>query len=431
MTPNIVFVTCHDLGKHLGCYGWKSVPSPALDAIAQRGVLFDNSFCTAPQCSPSRSSLHTGRHAHSNGMMGLSHQPFRWRMHADEQHLAQRLQAAGYTTALIGVQHLVNGDEVASLGYDSSVDRGPARDMGAAAAAFLSAPERHQKPFYLEVGFFEPHRPYDFGGIGGDDSKGTRLPPYILDSPEARSDFARLQGAIGALDGGVSQIIEALDANNLTDNTWFIFTVDHGLAMPRAKCTCYDPGIETALIMHWPDAGLTGGRRYSEMVSHVDMVPTVLDALGMDIPSNLHGQSYWPLLRGQAYQPNEQIFAEKTFHTTYEPMRAIRTRTHKLIANLDQDIAVNVPSDIQRSPIYPQMLDRITPRRPHFELYNLVDDPKETHNMAGEPEVADIERELKQLLLAWMEATDDPILKGPVPSNFYHDTLAMLRGEIL
>ncbi|MBZ0304162.1 MAG: sulfatase, partial [Anaerolineae bacterium] len=316
--PNIVFITCHDLGQHLGCYGWKSVPSPVLDGIAQRGILFENSFCTAPQCSPSRSALHTGRHTHANGMMGLAHATFKWRLHPDEQHIAQRLHAAGYETALIGVQHLVAGEAALSLGYDSAQARGPAREIGAAAAAYLEIAAEKEHLFYLEVGFFEPHRPYDYGDIGPDDSRGTSIPHYILDTSEARTEFARAQGAIGALDAGVGQIVEALQSHGLLDNTWLIFTTDHGLAMPRAKCTCYDPGIETALLMHWPDGGLVGGRRIGEMISHIDMVPTLLDALGLEIPANLHGRSYWPLLQGQPYQPNREIYAEKTFHTAYE-----------------------------------------------------------------------------------------------------------------
>jgi N-sulfoglucosamine sulfohydrolase len=427
MPPNIVFITCHDLGKHLGTYGWRSVPSPALDQIASRGVVFENSFCTAPQCSPSRSALHTGRHAHSNGMMGLAHLPFNWRMHTGEQHLAQRLQAAGYETALIGVQHLVGGEQAQSLGYDTARTRGPARDLAEAAVTFLNAPERQAKPFYLEVGFFEPHRPFDFGRVGPDDSKGTNLPYYINDTPEARAEFARVQGAIMALDAAVGQIFSALESSGLLDDTWLIFTTDHGLAMPRAKCTCYDPGIETALIMHWPHAGLIGGKRYAEMVSHVDLVPTMLEALGLPMPDHLHGRSYWPLLQGDEYTPNAEIFAEKTFHTAYEPMRCIRTATHKLIVNFDQDIAVNVPTDIQKSQIYPQMLDRITPHRPHIELYDLLDDPREMHNLAGEPQAVDIERDLKRRLLHWMETTADPILQGPVPSPYYYEALALLR----
>ncbi len=114
-----MFITCHDLGQHLGCccYGRGTVHTPALNKLAAQGVLFENSFCTSPQCSPSRAALHTGRHAHSVGMLGLAHHPFGWRLNRDEQHMAQRLRAAGYETALCGVQHLTSTREVAELGY--------------------------------------------------------------------------------------------------------------------------------------------------------------------------------------------------------------------------------------------------------------------------------------------------------------------------
>jgi arylsulfatase A-like enzyme len=425
--PNIVLITAHDLGQHLGCYGRRGVPSPHLDALAKQGVLFEWSFCTAPQCSPSRSALHTGRHAHSNGMLGLAHDTFAWRMHPGEKHMAQRLREAGYATALFGVQHLVSREEAPTLGYDSLYPLKPAAELSAAAAAWLAEP--HAQPFYLEVGFFEPHRPYDYGGVKPTRASGVFMPPYIPETPEAQAEFAALQGAIGALDAGVGVILQALDDQHLTDNTWVIFVTDHGIAMPRAKCTCYEPGIETALIMRWPNGGVNGGRRCGELVSHVDLVPTMLDALALDIPAHLHGRSYWPLLQGAAdYVPNHEIYAEKTFHTAYEPMRCIRTATYKLIVNLDQDIAVNVPSDIRHSPIYPQMLHQITPHRPYVELYDLVADPKEQHNLSGDAKMADIERDLKQRLLAWMEATDDPILQGPVPSPYYRAALTRLRA---
>src|SRR5579884_2025380 len=163
---NIVLITTHDLGRHLGCYGKNSVNSPHLDNLAQQGILFQNSFCTTPLCSPSRAALHTGRYAHANGMMGLAHAPFNWRLHSGEKHTAQRLREHGYTTALIGVQHLTHQPE--DLGYDFVVRRGQARQMGEEAVAFLRSRKQSRQPFYLEVGFFEPHRPYNWGGATPD-----------------------------------------------------------------------------------------------------------------------------------------------------------------------------------------------------------------------------------------------------------------------
>lgn len=425
MTPNIVFITCHDLGHHLSCYGWQTVNAPALDRLAGEGVLFEKSFCTAPQCSPSRAALHTGRHAHSNGMMGLAHDPFNWRLHPGEKHLAQHLKDAGYVTALIGVQHLTAGATVRELGYDAVFPGLRAREeAGPKAHEWLT--QVKEQPFYLEVGFFEPHRVY---ASGEDTTKGAEIPPYIPDTSAAQQDFAALQGSIKAMDDGVGMILDALDANGLRENTWVIFAADHGIAMPRAKCTLYDPGIEAALLMRWPQGGVSGGRRLAPLVSHVDVVPTILEALDLPLPDNLHGHSLWPLLQGSDMPPNEAVFVEKTFHTAYEPMRGIRTKRYKLILNLDADVAINVPTDIQASPIYATMFDQISSKRPQVELYDLQTDPLERHNLAGQPEMADVEAGLKGRLLRWMESTGDPILKGPVPSPYYFEALRQLGAQ--
>lgn len=428
MRPNIVFITCHDLGRHLGCYGQRTVSSPALDTIADRGLCFERSFCTAPQCSPSRAALHTGRHAHANGMLGLAHAHFRWRMHADERHLAHYLRAAGYATALFGIQHLCDPDEATALGYDELHGRQPAAALGQAAATWLTARGRDARPFYLEVGFFEPHRRFDHGGVAPDERLGVEVPPYLPQTPAARADVAALQGAIAALDAGVGRIFTALEAQGLLQDTCFIFVTDHGLALPRAKCTLYDPGIETALLMHWPGAGLTGGRRIPQLVSHVDVVPTLLEALDLPVPRRLHGRSHWPLLQGRQYRARDAVFCEKTFHTAWEPMRGLRTESHKLILNLCQDIAINVPGDIQLSPLYPEMLAEITAHRPPVELYNLAADPLEQHNLAGQPRHAARERALLARLYHWMETTGDPLLQGPVASPAMRAALGRLRS---
>jgi hypothetical protein len=118
--PNLIFIDCHDLGRHLGCYGRTAVPSPSLDGLAANGVQFDNAFCTAPQCSPSRAALYTGRHAHDVGMLGLAHPPFDWKLHEDVRYLASYLQEAGWRTHHVGVQHVIRDtpENVRSLGFD-------------------------------------------------------------------------------------------------------------------------------------------------------------------------------------------------------------------------------------------------------------------------------------------------------------------------
>ncbi len=430
MRPNILLITCHDLGRHLGCYGFDGVESGCLDGLARDGVLFENNFCTAPQCSPSRAALHTGRHAHTVGMLGLAHSPFNWRLHPQEKHMARLFQEAGYETALLGVQHLTRTRDVAALGYehyDTTEPVVPAGRLAERAAAFLGSAERGKRPFYLEVGFFEPHRPYDWGGARPARLEGVELPEWIPESPEAIQEFAELHGMIRELDEALGRLLSTLDERSLAEDTWVIFVTDHGLAMPRAKCTLYDPGIAAALIMRWPGGGLTGGRRVGELTSHVDLLPTLLEGLELATPGDLHGRSYWPLLRGLPYQPREQVFAGKTYHTAYEPVRAIRTPTHKLIVNLEVDTLVNVPDDVRDGRIYPAMVRKTTGQRPQVELYDLQRDPLEMNNLSGQPDVAALEEQLLARLLEWMRETQDPLLAGPVASPYYHGAMARLR----
>ena len=425
--PNILFFTCHDLGRYLGCYGHATVPSPALDALAGAGLRAANAFCTAPQCSPSRAALHTGRYPHATGVLGLAHAPFGWRLTPPTQHLAHRLNAAGYHTALIGMQHVIAHGEAAELGYRQIWPVAPAAEEATRAAAVLRE-LAGGPPFYLEVGFEEPHRPYDFGGATPDTTRGVAVPPYLPDVPAMRQEMAAFQGAVRAMDAAVGRILAVLDDLGLAQTTWVIFTADHGIAMPRAKGTLYDPGIEIALLMRWPERGLAGGGTIDALLSNVDMVPTMLEGLDLPIPAPLQGRSFWPLLQGDPYTPRSEIFAEKTFHTYYEPMRAIRTATHKYIANFEVSTAVDVPADVRTSPAYPLLLPEFDREREPVELYDLTADPGERTNLAGQVAVAATETDLRRRLRAWMRETDDPLLAGPVASPYYADALRRLQA---
>ncbi len=427
---NLVLIDCHDLGRHLGCYGQPTVTSPNLDALAAKGVRFANSFCTAPQCSPSRAALYTGRYGHANGMFGLAHEPFNWRLHADEVYLPRYLQQAGYATWLVGGQHVTDPgtDAIKQLGFDAVRTTRNARQIVAEVRAFLEQP--HERPFFLNIGFYETHRDETggFKDVPPDAEKGVQVPPYLPDTPEARREVAELQGTVKWLDAAVGDIFTSLQTLGYLQNTWLIFTTDHGIAMPRAKCTMYDPGIETALIMYAESLGLNGGRLINELISHVDLVPTLLEALGIPAPLNLHGQSYFALLQGKPHTPRDYVYASKTYHTAYEPQRAIRTDRHKLILNLEVDI-INVPADIQHSAIYPQMIHELTQERPPVELYDLAADPQERHNLADDPAYAAVKQMLLAALHQWMHNTGDPLLNGPVASPYYFKALRLLRGE--
>jgi arylsulfatase A-like enzyme len=360
--------------------------------------------------------------------MGLAHEPFGWRLGSRERHIAHLLGEVGYATWLVGMQHLIERGQAEDLGYSKVLPVAPAREESAAAIECLRSLKEDGRPFYLEVGFEEPHRPYDFGGAHPDSSLGVEVPPYLPDVPEARDDFAAFQGAVRGMDEAVGAILAALDDLDLAHDTWVIFTADHGIAMPRAKGTLYDPGIEVALLMRWPGGGLKGGMVVDELVSNVDVVPTLLEGLRLPLPGNLQGRSLWPLLMGEGYSPRTEIFAEKTFHTYYEPMRCVRTDTHKFIVNLEVSTAVDVPADVRQSPVYPMLMRSFGHTREHVELYDLWADPWERKNLAGQHGLGPTEAALSEKLWAWMEETQDPLLDGPVASPYYRESLGRLRS---
>jgi hypothetical protein len=136
-----------------------------------------------------------------------------------------------------------------------------------------------------------------------------------------------------------------------------------------------------------------------------------------------------PLLRGDEYASRDAVYAEKTFHSYYDPVRAIRTQRCRFIRNFETTFLVEVPGDVQTGAIYRTELQRyVSSTHPDVEMYDLAADPLEQNNLAGLPEVAEIQRELDARLWRWMEETGDPLLNGPVPSPAYRRSLRERSG---
>ena len=320
---NIVVVICHDLGQHLRCYGESDIRSSNIDAFAATGIRFANSFCAAPQCSPSRAALWTGRFPHANGVVGLTHGGFANDLNPDEKHLAQILRENGYETHLFGYQHEARGPE--RCGHEHVHGVGVCGTIADDFAGFASQRQDTGQPLLAEICFDEPHRPFPHDDVEPLPHDTFTVPPYLPDIPEVREDLSDIEASISSADKAFGRIVEAVRSSGIADNTVIVFTTDHGIAFPRAKMTLYDKGIEVALIIAGPD--IPRGEVRSEMISNVDVMPTLLDLAAAPCPSNMHGRSFSGLLTGGRYTPNELIFAEKTYHTYYDPIAGCPQQT--------------------------------------------------------------------------------------------------------
>lgn len=406
--PNILYIHSHDTGRYLQPYG-HAVPAPNLQRLAEGGVLFRKAFNAAPTCSPSRASLLTGMCPHSNGMLGLAHRGFA--MADYRQHILHTLRPAGYHTELIGLQHIATDPKV--IGYDrvQSFQGNRTEDVAPAAAAFLAnAPAA---PFFLDVGFFETHRTFRQPGPR-EDARFCLPPAPIPDTPEAREDIAAFKASARVMDEGVGVVLRALESSGLAANTLVISTTDHGIPFPAMKCNCTDHGMGVSLIARGP-GGFSGGKVVDAMVSHLDLFPTICDLLEIEKPGRLQGASLLPLVRGEAQEIHEEIFAEVNYHAAYEPQRAVRTHRWKYIRRYDGRTHPNLPNCDDGPSKSVWLNDGWRDRAVDAEqLYDLVFDPNETRNAAADPASRAALEEMRGRLQRWMHATVDPILRGPI-----------------
>jgi arylsulfatase A-like enzyme len=379
-----------------------------LQRLAEQGVLFRRAFSAAPTCSPSRAALLTGQAPHSSGMLGLAHRGFA--LNDYRQHIVHTLRDAGYHTALFGMQH--EARDPAMLGYDQLwVESSHAPHVAPRVVEFLS--NKPSQPFFLSVGFSETHREFP----EPEEIAHYCAPPQPLpDTPKTRRDMAAFKASAAILDRGVGAVLDALDASGLTEHTLVIATTDHGLAFPGMKGTLTDHGVGVALIVRGP-GGFAGGQVSDALVSQIDIFPTICELLEIERPSWLQGRSLMPLIRAEASEINQAIFAEVTYHAAYEPQRAARTRRWKYIRRFDERDGVALPN-VDDSPSKDVWLAHGWRDRPvaREQLYDLIFDPNEAGNRAGDPAFAEALEEMRACLEEWMRATKDPLLRGPVPA---------------
>jgi N-sulfoglucosamine sulfohydrolase len=406
--PNIVYIHSHDSGRYLRQYGY-NVPTPRLYMLARRGVLFRQVHSAAPTCSPSRAALLTGQSPHSAGMLGLAH--LGWKLNDYRQHILHTLRPHGYRSVLAGLQHIAVDPSV--IGFDEVLHPATtkAQDVTPGAVRWLAA--RQDEPFFMDVGFFETHRKFS---APVDDPAFIQPPAPIPDNAQTREDMAGFHASVRQLDKGVGEVLDALDKYGLAENTLVISTTDHGISFPHMKCNLRDAGTGVSLVMRGPGV-FSKPQCVDALLSHIDVFPTICDYLRIEKPTWLQGKSFLPVIEGQQKEIREQLFAEVTYHASYEPKRAVRTHRWKYARRFDGrhfDVMPNTDDGLSKS-FWLENGWKEEPLVQPEELYDLVFDPQENRNLVGDPAHAEVLKDMQARLERWMKETNDPLLKGPVP----------------
>ena len=371
----------------------------------------------------------TGQYPQRSGLRGLCHGQFLWQMRDGHDHLSHLLRARGWHTALAGFQHEVRHDDIQRLGFQERIEtqgrapwhQAPCEHVAEGAIAFLRRRQGAEKPFFLQVGFFETHRPYDWGGAGEDREHGVAVPPWVVDNEDSRHDMAALQGAIRKADRQAGRIFAALEECELAENTIVLFTTDHGLALPRSKGTMSDRGMGVAFILRWPGGGIAGGGRCPRMISNVDYVPTLFELLGLEPLPQFDGYSLANALGGW-HGSDPRAFVHCMLN---DEARATRSAAGKLIYNYVDYLDYPIPVDLRwipaRHPGEPlnQRKDAHLARGhpvPRVEYYDLEADPDERENLAGRPGCLAHYQVCAAEMQRWMARTGDPLATRECPN---------------
>lgn len=461
--PNILLVISDDQSwPHASAYGYEGISTPVFDRIAEEGILFNQAFVPAPQCSPARAALLTGLYPWQIEEAGIHASSF------PQKYITfpDLLEEAGYHIGFTGKGWSWGNYEVSGRTRDpagpefsditmESPEGIQENDYAANFRDFLSERQKNQ-PFFFWLGSRQPHRPYK-KGIGrenGMDPDQIVVPPFLPDVEEVRNDILDYGYEIQWFDNHLKRAIDILDEAGELGNTLIVVTSDNGMPFPRAKVNVYEYGIHVPLAIRWGNQ-VKGGRTIDDLVSWIDLTDTFLKLAGADYPDYpLEGKSLLNILNskksGLADSSRQAVYASRERHSSARwknlayPQRSIRTHHYLYIRNFkperwpagapqaydeegnlkekhhayyDMDRAdYGTPNAFiirnRNDPKYREFFQLAVGKRPAEELYDIQKDPGCLNNLAGAPEYSDVLSDLRSRLGSYLMRTEDPRVTG-------------------
>ena len=419
--PNLLFVIADDCTfRDVGCYGGQA-HTPHIDRLATQGMRMTRCFQTAPMCSPTRHNIYTGQYPVKTGA-----HPNHTETYTSVKNINHHLKPLGYRVALSGKTHI---GPKQLFDFEYSGKKNP--DMDAIDELFAEC-SKTNTPFCLFACSNEPHSPWDKGDPSRYPPESIKLPPYLADTPEVRDAFSRYLAEITYYDDQVGQLLRLLDKHGLTENTLVMAVSEQGNSFPMAKWTCYDNGLQSAMVVRWPGK-VKPGSVSDAMVEYVDVTPTFVDVAGGRPHSEFDGRSMVDVLTGKADEHKDFVYGVMTTRGIINgnecyPIRSIRSRQYKLILNLKHDQpftnactkSKEFRSIVRAAEAGDERAGRVVQRyqhRPAVEFYDVVNDPLEMNNLAEADEHAEEIDALRKRLEAWMESQGDKGVETELAAN--------------
>ena len=465
--PNILIAIADDHSyPHTGVYGFAETQTPGFDYVAQNGVLFHNAFVAAPQCSPSRAAMLTGKNIWELEEAGTHASNFPKKFKVFTELLDAHGYFVGYTGKPWGPGNWqISGRKQNPVGkpYNShQLLDPPTKGINSNDYARNFIDFYNQKgegsPFVFWYGAFEPHRVYEYqSGIkAGKNIEAVQLPEFLPDTEVVRNDVIDYILEIEHFDNHLLQMIQFLEKKGELDNTFIVVTADNGMPFPYAKANLQEFGTHVPLAISLPHG--IKGKEVQDLVGLIDLAPTLMELVGLEDAMTTSGKSLMPVLT-QAEHPTHRshVLSGRERHTHARPdnlgypARAIRTQDYLYVHHFKPDrwpqgdpVPQNSEND-QRSKakgfkaLYPGYHDidpspskevimamegssyfkRAFAKRPQEQLYDIQKDPYCMHNIATQPKYREVLSQLKQQLFRDLEEQGDPRVRdSPVFDSY-------------
>ncbi len=434
--PNIIFIIADDVSDDdFGCYGNKTVRTPNIDRIAGEGLRFTNVYLTSSSCSPSRTSIISGRYPHNTGSAEL-HTP----LPAEQIPFPLLLKNAGYYTVQAGKSHF---GSPALRAFDQAYE-GKEGGTGAEERWVKCLQERPKdKPVFAWFAAIDAHRVWQADKFGTPhDSKNIHLPPYLADTDSTRQDIASYYNEISRFDYYIGEVEKELKKQGVLDNTIIMIMADNGRPFPRCKTRLYDSGIRTPFIMKWKKE-ITAGGVCNSLLSTVDIAPTLTELAGIKPLKEFQGKSFAALLKNPGTEFREYVFAEHNWHDYEAHERMIRSKNFLYILNSRPNLPNQGPADAVNSPSFRDLKNlrdsgKLTAAqqdifmlpRPYEELYDCNTDPMQLVNIASVPSQGETLKILRIALQNWRTQTKDNTPEKITGDWFNRENAASLQESM-